>query len=136
MNEYVEQKKLKETVNSIYNGSITGQEIDRLDETITVVPNAARKYVEGVKSRMPSSRQKLKIRTTYLHYKVLVKKKERRNIDEHDLKGGREFLKIEREEITEENAEEKCAEELQNWEDHKKKVKQEREKELLEFCPS
>ena len=45
-------------------------------------------------------------------------------------------MEIEREETTKEKAEEKCAEALQNWEDHKKKAKQEREKELLELCPS
>ena len=97
--------------------------------------NAVRKCVEGVKRRTPSSREKVKIRTTYLCYKALVKKEGGRNIDENDLKGRREFLEIKREEMTKEKAEEKCAEALKNWEDYKKKAKQEREKYLLELHP-
>ena len=101
---------MEEIANSMCNGSITGQEIDRLDETITFVINAARKYVEGVKRRTLSSRQKVKIRTTCVHWKALVKKKEGRNIDENALKGRIEFLEIEREETTKEKSSEKHAE--------------------------
>jgi len=41
--------KLEETVNTICNSSITRKKIDRLDETIIYVLNAARKNVEGIK---------------------------------------------------------------------------------------
>ena len=52
---HVDQLKLEETVNSMCNGSIMGQEIDRLDDTITFVLNATRKCVEVSKRRVASS---------------------------------------------------------------------------------
>ena len=46
LDECVDQLNLKETVNSMCNGSTTGQEIDRLDDTITLVLNTARKQAK------------------------------------------------------------------------------------------
>ena len=79
LDKCIDQLKLEETVNSMCNESTTGQEIDKLDDTITFVLNAARKCVEGVKSRILSSMQKVRIGAIYLCRKALVKKKERKN---------------------------------------------------------
>ena len=57
-------------------------------------------------------------------------------MDENAVKGRRYLLETDREEPSKEKAEEKHAEALQKWEDHKKKAKQEREKDLLELHPS
>ena len=69
-------------------------------------------------------------------YNALLKKKEGRNMDENAVKGRRYLLETDREEPSKEKAEEKHAEALQKWEDHTKNEKQEREKDLLELCPS
>ena len=112
--EHIDQLKLEETMNSMCNGSITGQEIDRLDETITFVLNAAKKCAEGVKRTTPSSLQKVRIRKTCLYYEVLFKKKEGKNADENALKERREFLDLESEDMSRDEAEEKHEEALKN----------------------
>jgi len=59
--EYIDQLKLEDTINNLYNSRITGQEIDRLDDTITFVLNAAHKYIEENQRRIPASTAKVKV---------------------------------------------------------------------------
>ena len=65
-----------------------------IDETITFVLNLARKYTEGFKRTIQASNQKVRVRSTMLYYKGLMRKAEGKRIDESIIKGRRKFLGI------------------------------------------
>ena len=55
LDEHFDQIKLEDTVNSLCNSLITAQEIDKLDNSIALVLNSARKCVKGLKRTIPAS---------------------------------------------------------------------------------
>ena len=87
--------QLEELVNQKCNSFITGQEIDRLDETITYVLNAARRHIEGMKRTIKCTPRKIKLRSTVLYYSALKRKAEGKQIDDKALEGRRKFLELE-----------------------------------------
>jgi len=95
LDEYIDQLDLEETVNKLCNSSITGKEIDRLDNSITFILESARKYVEGNIRIVPSSSQKIKKRTALLYYKALKNKAAGKNVDEEMMERRRLILGIE-----------------------------------------
>ena len=76
LDEYIDQIGLEDLINKKCNRSITGKELDKLDDTIRYVLNAARKHAEGMKRTIKESSRKIKIRSTLLYYSALLKQAE------------------------------------------------------------
>ena len=122
-------------INEKCNSNITGQEIDRIDHTITCVLNAARKHTEGMQRPITNAPQKVIIRSTLLHHSALHKQSQGKQIDENALEGRRKFLGIEEEILTNEQTSQKHNEAQQKWEEFIKQSKEEKENKLMDFYP-
>ena len=73
---------------------VTLKEINIVDEEITYLLNAARKYVEGPKSGIPYSQQKQMKLSTILCIKGYIKKKKRGIINKKALERRKRVAKI------------------------------------------
>ena len=71
-----------ETVIKKCNRSVTGKELERIDQTISFVLESARKYVEGIRRNIPYSTEKVKLRAKKQFYLGMLRKREGQRIDE------------------------------------------------------
>ena len=111
----------------------TNQQIERIDEIITLVLNEATLKVEGLKHRIPYSKKKAKTIGAIKHWKNKVKQAKGVPIDENE----NNIYEINHdEEMTLETAIEQLNVAKKEWEEMKKKGNEFREKDLLDSHPN
>ena len=94
VDEYIDQLNLLETVTEKCNRSITGQELERIDETISFILDSVWKHIEGMKRNVPFSATKIKLRATKQFYITMIRKRMGRRIDEQALQWKRKTAGI------------------------------------------
>ena len=135
LDEYIEQLNLVDIVKQKCNQYVTGQELERIDQMITFVLDAARKHVEGYKRGLPFSLRKIQLAAAKQYYERSIKLRNGRNIDKIALEKKRVLAKIEPEELTMEQLKQHLEEATREWEEFKTNAQTEREQELLDFYP-
>jgi len=136
LDEYIDQLGLIQRAESVCLGNPTIEELNLLDENITYVMNAARRYVEGVQRNVPYSKLKQKLESTMKYLKGLIQKKKGKLIDEGALEKRKQYCQVDYEDEDLPALEDRYTEAVEEWKDFKKEALKQKEESLLELYPT
>jgi len=133
LEEYIEKMGLMEKATRICNNHVTIKELNMLDDAITYVLSAARKYIEGVQRNVPYSKVKQIKESTLKYLRVLINKKRGKRIDEGVLKRRKEYCKLDLEMEDLPVLVSRYEEVVEDWTVFKSNQLKEKEEKLLEL---
>ena len=136
LDEYLKKTNLQEIVNTICTGRPTASEMNRIDEEITYILNAAKNYAEGpcIDKHRSQSKQMIVIEKKYI--KELIRKKKGRKFDDTRIIRRGQVKGVDYEHLSIIELEEKLAAVVEEWDRQIKDEKLQRETKLLELYPT
>ena len=111
------------------------EQIECIDNLITKILNKATKYVEGPKRNVPCSKEKAKRSATIKHWKLKVRKLKGTLADEEEMTKLIEFIKIEEDINSINQAQNKLTKAKENLTKLIETGKEHREKDLIDLHP-
>ena len=136
LEEYLEKTKLQDLVNTVCDGYPTAIEMNRVDEEITYILNAAKNYAEGphIDHVRSSKKQLILIEKKYI--KEVLRKKRGGKIDDTRIIRRGQVTGKDYENCSIEELEEKLQKVIEDWKSYKKEEKLQKENTLLELYPN
>ena len=135
LENYINQMGLLNKTMQVCANRVTQHEMNALDDSITYVLTAAQKKVEGIQRNVPYSYSKQVKESTLKYIKGLINKKKGKRVDEGAIKRRKEYCKIDMDELSLPELEDRYTGAKIEWEEFKREAMKKKDQKLLELYP-